>query len=57
MSFAAIRKDAGLFAGSFQRKGEVFVYVGSIQPIGPEARKGQTTGCGGIGSGLQVLKI
>jgi len=32
-SFAAIRKDAGLFCGSFLRKGEVFAYVGRIQNL------------------------
>ena len=30
-SFPAIRKEAGLFCGSFLRKGEVFAYVGRMQ--------------------------
>ena len=30
-SFAALRKEAGLFCGSLLRKGEVFAYVGLIQ--------------------------
>jgi len=30
-SFAALRQEAGLFCGSFLRKGEVFAYVGLIQ--------------------------
>ena len=32
-SFAAIRKEAGLFCGSFLRKGEVFAYVGRNQNL------------------------
>ena len=32
-SFAAIRKQAGIFCGSFLRKGEVLAYVGSIQTL------------------------
>jgi len=67
-SFPAIRKDAGLFCGSFLRKSEVFAYGGRIQNLRnlkdttPRRgcrdfpRKGQATGYGGIGSSLQVLK-
>jgi len=32
-SFSAIRQEAGLFCGSFLRKGEVFVYVGRFQDL------------------------
>ena len=32
-SFAAIRKEAGLFCRSFLRKGEVFAYVESLQNL------------------------
>jgi len=32
-SFAAIRKEAGLFCGSFLRNGEAFAYVGRIQHL------------------------
>ena len=32
-SFAVIRKEAGPFCGSFQREGEVFAYVRSIQTL------------------------
>ena len=32
-SFAVIRKEAGLFCGSFLRKGKVFAYVGRIQHL------------------------
>jgi hypothetical protein len=35
-SFAALRKEAGLFCGSFLRKGEVFAYVGKSKPEGPK---------------------
>jgi hypothetical protein len=32
-SFAALRKEAGVFCGSFLRKGEAFAYVGLIQDL------------------------
>ena len=32
-SFAALRKEAGLFCGSLLRKGEVFAYVGRNQNL------------------------
>ena len=32
-SFTAIQKETELFCGSFLRKGEVLVYVGSIQNL------------------------
>jgi len=32
-SFTAIRKEAGLFCGSFLRKGEVFAYAGRSQNL------------------------
>ena len=34
-SFTATRKEAGLFCGSFLRKGEVFACVGRFQNQGP----------------------
>ena len=39
-SFTAIRKEAGLFCGSFLRKGEVFVFVGRNQNL-QDLRKGE----------------
>jgi hypothetical protein len=38
-SFAALRKEAGIFCGSFLRKGEVFAYVGRSQNLKDQKNK------------------